>query len=67
MIKQKSDFINNAMTLLKEKQMIYNRFEGGIFPLTNQPIVLAKHEKSSLPENSTSSESSSSLEHPGNY
>ena len=55
------------MTLLKEKQMIYNRFEGGIFPLTNQPIVLAKHEKSSLPENSTSSESSSSLEHPGNY
>ena len=49
MIKEKLDFINNAVTLLKGREMIYYGFESRIFPLPNQLIVLAE------PENSNSS------------
>ena len=38
---------NNLMTLLKRKELIYNGFESGTFPLPNQPIVLAKPAKPS--------------------
>ena len=38
---------NNLMTLLKRKELIYNASESGIFPLPNQPIVLAKPAKPS--------------------
>ena len=46
---------------LKGREMVYNGFESGISPLPNQSIVLAK------PEKSSSSEKSSSLEHSNNY
>ena len=44
MIKEKPDVINNAMTLLKEREMIYNGFDSKIFPLPNQSIVLPEPE-----------------------
>ena len=40
MIKEKLDFINNAVTLVKGREMIYYGFESRIFPLPNQLIVL---------------------------
>ena len=58
MMKEKSDIINNATTLLKGREMVYNGFESGIFSLRNQP-VLAKPEKSISSEYSASSEHSS--------
>ena len=36
------------MTLLKGREIVYNGFESGVFPLSNQSIVLAEPEKSSL-------------------
>ena len=56
MINEKLDVRNNAMTLLKGKEMVYNGFESRIFPLQNQSRVLVESGKSSLLEQSTSSE-----------
>ena len=54
MIKEKLDFINNAVTLLKGTEMVYYGSESGIFPLPNQLIVLAEPEKSNSSEKSGS-------------
>ena len=56
MINEKLDVRNNAMTLLKGKEIVYNGFESRIFPLQNQPRVLVESGKSSLLEHPTSSE-----------
>ena len=53
-VKEKSDVINNVMALLKGSEMVYNGFESGIFPLSNQPI-LSKPDKLGSLEKSTSS------------
>ena len=39
MIKEKLDGINNSMTLLKGRKMVYS---WGIFPLPNQSTALAE-------------------------
>ena len=57
-IKEKSDIINNKMTLLKRREMVYNGFEIEIFQLPNHSIVLAEPEKLSSSEKSGSSEQS---------
>ena len=62
MIKEKSGAINNAIVFLKGREMVYNGFESGTFPLLNQPIVLAKREKSSSSEKRSTSEKLSSSE-----
>ena len=54
MIKEKLDFINNAVTLLKGTEMVYYGSDSGIFPLPNQLIVLAEPEKSNSSEKSGS-------------
>ena len=51
------------MTRLKVREMVYNSFENGMFPLPNQSIVLAKPEKSNSSQHLTTSEKSSSPEH----
>ena len=38
------------MTLIKRIKMVYNGFEGGIFPLPNQSIFFAEAGKSSSSE-----------------
>ena len=43
MIKEKSDVKNNAMALLKGKEMLCNGFESGMFLLPNQSIALAEY------------------------
>ena len=50
MIKEKSDIINYAITLLKGCELVYNSFESEIFPLRNQSKVLVEPEKLSLIE-----------------
>ena len=50
-IKEKSDVKNNAMAHLKGKEMVYNNFQGKIFSLPNQSIVLAEPQKSSSSKN----------------
>ena len=50
-IKEKSDVKNNAMAHLKGKEMVYNNFQGKIFSLPNQSIVLAEPKKSSSSKN----------------
>ena len=68
MIKEKSDVTNNGMTLLKERETIFNGFfENGIFLLPNQSIVLPKPEKSSSSEHPILLEKSSSSENSNNY
>ena len=47
MIKDKSDVINNVMTLFEGGEMVHNSFKSGIFSSPNQSIVLAEPEKSS--------------------
>ena len=42
MTKEKSDVMNNAMTLLKGREMVCNGFDSVIFPLLNQSIELPK-------------------------
>ena len=49
MIKGKLNVINNATTLLNEREMVYSCFNIGIFPLPNRPTV-AEPEKSSSSE-----------------
>ena len=39
MIKDKSDVINNVMTLFKGGEMVHNSFKSGIFSSPNQSIV----------------------------
>ena len=53
MAKEKSDVLNNAITLLKGREMVYNGFENGTFLLSNPSIVLAESEKSSSSEHSS--------------
>ena len=43
MIKEKSDVKNNAIALLKGKEMLCNGFESGMFLLPNQSIALAEY------------------------
>ena len=43
MIKEKSDVKNNAMALLKGKEMLCNGFESGMFLLPNQSIASAEY------------------------
>ena len=50
-IKEKSDVKNDGMAHLKGKEMIYNNFQGKIFSLPNQSIVLAEPQKSSSSKN----------------
>ena len=46
MMKEKSDFLDNAMALLKAREIVYYGVERGIFPLPNKSIVLVEAEKS---------------------
>ena len=50
-IKEKSDVKNDGMAHLKGKEMVYNNFQGKIFSLPNQSIVLAEPQKSSSSKN----------------
>ena len=45
-MKEKSDFLDNAMALLKGREIVYYGVERGIFPLPNKSIVLVEAEKS---------------------
>ena len=45
MMKEKSDFLDNAMALLKGREIVYYGVERGIFPLPNKSIVLVEAEK----------------------
>ena len=46
MMKEKSDFQDNAMAFLKGREIVYYGVERGIFPLPNKSIVLVEAEKS---------------------
>ena len=65
MKKEKSDIVNNEITLLKGRQMAYNSFESRVFPLPNRS--LARPETWNSSELLTSSEKSSSPEHSSYY
>ena len=67
MKKEKSDVINNEITLLKGRQMAYNSFESRAFSLPNRSSVLARPETSSSSELPTLSEKSNSPEHSSDY
>ena len=45
MTKRKLDVVNNAKTLLKGKEVVYNGFENGILSLPRQSAVLFQPDK----------------------
>ena len=66
-IKEKSDVMNNVVILLKGREIVYNGFESGIFPIQNKPIVSADSENSSSSEHSISSQKTSLAEESSYY